>query len=59
MIGLLVKEEKIIYFNFSVKLIYKLQRNNDISLSCLEVNYVFFWIVFLINKFKVVIGGGC
>lgn len=35
-IGLLEKEEKIIYSNSSVKLIYKLQRNDDISSSCSE-----------------------
>lgn len=59
MIGLLQKKEKIISSNSSVKLIYKLDRNNDISSSCLEVNYAFPWIEFLTNKPKAATGGGC
>lgn len=59
MIGLLEKEEKIISSNSSVKFIYKLERNNDISSSCSEVNYASPWIVSLTNKPKAATGGGC
>jgi hypothetical protein len=59
MIGLLEKKEKISYSNSSVKLIYKIERNNDISSSCSEVNYAFPLIVFLTNKPKAATGGGC
>lgn len=59
MIDLLEKKEKIIYSNSSVKLIHKLERNNDISSSCSEVNYASPWIVFLTNNPKAAHGGGC
>lgn len=44
------KKKRLSPSNSSVKLIYKLERNNDISSSCSEVNYASPWIVSLTNK---------
>lgn len=52
------KKEKIIYSNSSVKLIYKLERNNNISSSCSELNYTSPWIASLTNKPKAATEGG-
>lgn len=57
--GLLEKEEKIISSNSNVKLIYKLERNSDISSSRSEVNHASPWIGSLTNKPKAATGGGC
>lgn len=42
-----------------MKLKYKLEKNNDISSRCSEVNYTSPWIVSLTNKMKVSAEGGC
>lgn len=53
------KKKKIIHSNSSMKLKYKLEKNNDISSRCSEVNYTSPWIESLTNKMKVSAEGGC
>lgn len=59
LVGERKKEKKMIYSNSSMRLKYKLEKNNDISSSCSEVNYISPWIVSLTNKPKATTEGGC